>query len=88
MTEKILKILTDTNKELKKKNFFKNYEITIDGDFTSEYNFIALESGSHTFPIATVATEGEAIAAVSAYVTGLRHGKDNSYPAFCDGGNR
>ena len=56
---------------MKEKNFFKTYEITIDGDFTSEDNFINLAGGHHLFPIATVATEGEAIAAINAYITGL-----------------
>ena len=88
MSKKIIKILADANKKMKEKNFFKTYEITIDGDFTSEYNFINLAGGHHLFPIATVATEGEAIAAINAYITGLRHGKDDSYTIFCDEENR
>lgn len=84
MNKKLQKALKDANKELKKQGFFKNYQIDIDGDFTSEYNFIELSHDGHQFPIATVASESEAIAAISGYITGLGHGEDKSYPKFMD----
>jgi len=84
MSKKFEKFLNDTNKELKKKGFFNHHKITIDGDFKSEYNFIYLSRDNGVFPIATVATENEAVAAITGYMTGLKHGKDNSYTRFCD----
>ena len=86
MSKKLVKALKDANDTLKKKNIFKNYQIVVDGNFTTEYNEIRLSSkdGYHNFPITNVETEGEAIAAINAYMTGLRHGKENSYPKFCD----
>lgn len=84
MNKELTKVLNDANKELKKKGFFVNHKIAIDGDFKSEYNFIELAGELHHFPIATAATEAEAIAAINGYMTGLRHGKDKSYPKICD----
>lgn len=82
MKKKFENILKERNKALKL--VFKNYKIVVDGDFTSEYNFVNLTYGYHHFPIATVATEGEAIAAIDGYMAGLAHGKDNSYVKICD----
>jgi len=84
MSKKFEKFLKDMNKDLKKRGFFKNHEITIDGDFTSEYNFINLSRDGHHFPIATAATEGEAIAAINGYMIGLAHNEENSYVKICD----
>lgn len=39
------------------------------------------------FPISNAETVGEAIAVINGYMTGLSHGKDNSYPKFCDKDN-
>jgi hypothetical protein len=84
MKRKLFKILKDTNWVLKDTNVFKNYEITIDDDFVSKCISVYLSNGKHRFLIVTVATEGEAIAAIEAYATGLRHGKDNSYLMIFD----
>ncbi len=84
MNKKFEKFLNDKNVELKRRGFFKNHEITIDGDFTNEYNFINLSRNSHHFPIATASTECEAISVVNAYMTGLAHGRGNSYVKMCD----
>jgi hypothetical protein len=82
--EKLSKVLKDTNKELKTKSIFKDYQIMIDGDFTTKYNDINLYKKHHHFPIAWVENEREAIIAIKAYLTGLKHGEDKSYVKFCD----
>lgn len=88
MNRNLSKVLKDANEKIKKDNIFKNYRIIVDGDFTSEYNEICLESTSgRRFPIAWAETEGEAAAAINAYVAGLTHGKENSYPRVCDRDN-
>lgn len=88
MNKKLEKTLKEANIKLKKEKIFLNYQITIDGDFTNEYNEVHLENkrGSR-FPIAWAETENEAIAVINAYMTGLSHGKDNSYPQICDKDN-
>lgn len=84
MDKKLAKILKDSNKKLKNNKIFQNYELTVDGDFSSEYNEVQLTyKGSH-FPIANAETVGEAIAVIKGYMTGLRHGEKNSYPRICD----
>ena len=83
MGKELQKVLKEANRELKER-FFMNYEIMIDGDFKSEYNFIVLTKESHNFSIATVETEGEAVAAIKGYMTGLAHGNEKSYVRFCD----
>ena len=88
MNKKLSKVLKDANEKIRKENLFKNYRIMVDGDFTSEYNEICLESDKgRRFPIAWAETEGEAVAAINAYVVGLTHGKDDSYPRVCDRDN-
>lgn len=88
MNRNLSKVLKNANEKIKKENIFKNYRIIVDGDFTSEYNEICLESGKgRRFPIAWAETEGEAVAAINAYVAGLTHGKENSYPRVCDRDN-
>ena len=88
MNKKLSKFLKDANEKIRKENLFNNYRIMVDGDFTSEYNEICLESGKgRRFPIAWAETEGEAVAAINAYVVGLTHGKDDSYPRVCDRDN-
>lgn len=88
MNRILSKVLKDANEKIKKENIFKNYLIMVDGDFKSEYNEICLESTSgRRFPIAWAETEGEAAAAINAYVAGLTHGKENSYPRVCDRDN-
>lgn len=86
MNKKLEKVLKDANTEIIKKKFFNNFQINIHGDFKNEYNEIILSAkdGYHNFPIAWAETEGEAIAAINAYMAGLRHGKSNSYPKICD----
>lgn len=85
MDKKLAKALKDANKKLKDNKIFKNYEITVNGDFTNEYNMIQLTSKKgRIFPIGNAETTGEAAAIVNAYMVGLGHGKDNSYPKFCD----
>ena len=84
MTKKLEKVLKDANKKLEKEKIFINHKIAIDGDFKSEYNFIELAGKHHHFPIATAATEAEAIAAINGYMVGLSHGENKSYPKFCD----
>ena len=84
MKKSLQKLLDKSNKELKDRNFLKNYEIEIDGNFTTEYNFIRLRNGARCFPIATVKTEDEAIAAINAYLSGFAHGTDKSYVRHCD----
>ncbi len=79
MSKKLEKALKDANKELKNKGHFKNYEITVEHG-----RFLNLSNDHHHFPIADIETEEEAIAAINGYLTGLRHGKENSYPKFCD----
>ena len=67
---------------------FQNFEISVNGNFTSEYNDIQLISKKgRMFPISNAETVGEAIAVINGYMTGLSHGKDNSYPKFCDKDN-
>ena len=86
MSKKLSTVLKDANKKLKKNKIFTNYQIMIDGNFTSIYNEIRLSSndGRHHFPITYAETENDAIAAINAYMTGLSHGKDNSYVHLCD----
>lgn len=84
MGKKLVKALKDANKGLKKRKFLLNYELVIDGDFTTIYNELRLEKDGRCFPISNVETEGEAIAAINAYMSGFSHGKDNSYVRLCD----
>ena len=84
MEKKLAKALKDANKGLKKRKFLLNYELVIDGDFTTIYNELRLEKDGGCFPISNVETEGEAIAAINAYMSGFSHGKDNSYVRLCD----
>lgn len=44
MNKKLAKTLKDANKKLKEEKYLVNYQIAIDGDFTSEYNEIRLEN--------------------------------------------
>ena len=90
MNKKLSKVLKDANKKLKKNDIFRNFQIEIDGDFTSIYNEIRLSSndGWHHFPITNAETENEAVAAINAYMTGLSHGKEKSYPHICDNQNK
>lgn len=89
MNKKLSKAIKEANENLKKNKIFRNYQISVDGDFTSEYNEVRLANAKsgRIFPIANAETEGEAIAAISAYMTGLGHGKENSYPRICDRDN-
>ena len=87
MTKELEKALKNANKELKERKFLLNYQIVIDGDFTSEYNELRLEKDGHCFPICNAETEGEAVAAISAYMSGLAHGQENSYVLMCDKNN-
>lgn len=89
MGKKLEKALKEANKELKQKKLFDNYVIRVEGNFTGIYNEVQLynDKTSHVFPVTYAETEGEAIAAVNAYMAGLRHGKDNSYPKLCDRDN-
>lgn len=84
MDKKLTKALKDANKELKRRNFLMNYQIVIDGDFTTEYNELRLERNGRCFPIADVGNESEAVAAIQAYLSGFSHGKDKSYVLLCD----
>ena len=88
MNKELEKALKKANKELKEKNFFLNYELVVEGDFTTEYNQLYLQNKrGHTFPVTYVETVGEALRAVEAYMTGLRHGGEKSYPKLCDHDN-
>lgn len=89
MNKKLTTVLKEANKKLKEQKFFSNYHLIVDGDFTDEYNQIILTSpdGRHNFPVTYAETETEAIVAVNAYMVGLSHGKDNSYPKLCDRNN-
>ncbi|MBR3729541.1 MAG: hypothetical protein IKN08_01340 [Bacteroidales bacterium] len=86
MSKKLEKAIKEANKELKQQNHFQNYQISVDGNFKSEYNEIRLSSkdGVRHFPICYAETEDMAIAIIKAYLIGLAHGKDKSYPKFCD----
>lgn len=85
MNKKLARTLKEANTRLKKEKFFLNYQIIIDGNFTGIYNEIDLAHASgHMFPIANAETEGEAIAAINAYMAGLGHGREKSYPRICD----
>lgn len=86
MNKQLTKALNEANKKLKKNGIFNNFKITVEGNFKDEFNDVCLssEDGRQHFPIASVETEGEAIAAISAYMSGLSHGKDNSYPKICN----
>jgi hypothetical protein len=84
MNKKLASVIKDANKKLKNDNIFKNFEITIDGTFVGDMNFINLSSDHRHFPIATVATEIEAVAAIGGYMAGLEQGANNSYPKLCD----
>ena len=88
MEKKLEKALKDANKKLKERKYFVNYQIEIDGDFTSEYNEIRLANkDGQCFPIGWAETEGEAVAAIGAYMSGIAHGRDNSYVRMCDNRN-
>ena len=88
MDKKLAKVINDANKRLKDQKIFKNYEIVVDGDFSTEINKVQLTSKKgRFFPIANVGTVGEAIAVINGYMTGLAHGKDSSYPKLCDKNN-
>jgi len=80
MNKKLAKALKDANNELKKEGHFKNFQITID-EYLHEVN---LSNDGHNFPIASTDTDEETIVAINAYLNGLRHGNDNSYPKICD----
>ncbi len=84
MNKKLQKALKDANKELKDRKYLVKFQIVIDGDFTSEYNEVRLQHDCHCFPICNAETEGEAIAAIAAYIAGLSHGEEKSYVKFCD----
>lgn len=84
MKKKLVKALKDANKELKERKFLVNFQIVIHGNFTSEYNELRLEHDGHCFPICYAETEGEAVAAINAYMSGMAHGRDKSYVQFCD----
>lgn len=87
MTKKLSKALNDANKKLKEKKYLVNYQIVIDGDFKSEYNELRLERDGRCFPIGYAETEGEAIAAINAYMSGMAHGRETSYVQMCDRNN-
>ena len=86
MSKKLDAVIKKFNKELKDRKFFEHSNINCQGDFSGEYNFLQLstDDGFHNFPIATVATENEAIAALQGYMAGLSHNKDKSYVKLCD----
>lgn len=84
MKKKLEKALKDANKRLKEKKFLVKYQLVIDGDFTSEYNELRLENNGNCFPICYAETEGEAVAAISAYMSGFEHSMEKSYVQFCD----
>lgn len=84
MDKELMKVLDKANKELKQQKIFGNYQIRIDGDFTTEYNGVELVYEHRTFPIANAATTGEAKIIIEAYICGLQHGEDKSYPKWCD----
>lgn len=84
MNKKLEKVLKDANKELKERKYLVKYQIVIGGNFTSVYNEVRLEYDGRCFPICNAETEGEAIAAINAYMTGLSHGEEKSYVKFCD----
>lgn len=85
MAKKLAKALKDANKKLKERKYLVNYQIEIDGDFTSEFNEIRLAMGNGgCFPIGWAETEGEAVAAIEAYMSGIAHGHENSYVRMCD----
>lgn len=84
MDKKLAKALKDANKELKERKFLVTFQIVIDGDFTSKYNELRLEHEGRCFPIGYAETEGEAIAAINAYMSGISHGRDKSYVQLCD----
>ena len=84
MEKKLKKALKDANKELKERKFLVNFQIEICGNFTSEYNELRLEHDGRCFPICDVETEDEAVTAISAYMSGMAHGREKSYVQFCD----
>ena len=90
MDKKLAKFLREENKKLKEQKCLQNYDININGDFTSEYNDIELTpkkkrgGPGSCFPIANAKTMDEAIAIINGYLAGLGHGEDKSYPKFCD----
>ena len=81
---KLEKVLKDANETLKKEKYLMNYQIVINGNFSSKYNEVRLEYDCSCFPICNAETEGEAIAAINAYMTGFRHGQENSYVQYKD----
>lgn len=88
MDKKLAKVIKEANKRLKDQKIFQNYEIVVEGDFSAEINKVQLTSKKgRFFPIANVESVSEAIAVINGYVTGLAHGKDSSYPKFCDKNN-
>ena len=87
MDKKLTKVLKDANKKLRDNKYFQNYELAVDGNFTSEYNEVRLTFKGRVFPIAYAETVRETIAAINGYIAGLGHGKENSYPKMCDKDN-
>lgn len=88
MDKKLAKVIKEANKRLKDQKIFQNYEIVVEGDFSTEINKVQLTSKKgRFFLIAYVESVSEAIAVINGYVTGLAHGKDSSYPKFCDKNN-
>ncbi len=87
MDKKLTRVLKDANKKLRDNKYFQNYELEVEGSFTSEYNEVRLTYKGRVFPIANAENVGEAIAVINGYLTGLGHGKENSYPKMCDRDN-
>lgn len=84
MNKKLENVLRNANRQLKENHIFENYRILIGGNFTGKYNEVYLEFDGKMFPIANAETEGEAMAIITAYLVGLKHGEANSYVRYCD----
>lgn len=83
ISKKLEKALKKANKELKEKEHFVNSQIRID-----DHGFLTLSTNDlgHNFPIGikNAETDDMAIMVIEAYLSGLRHEKEKSYPKFCD----
>ena len=83
ISKKLEKALKKANKELKEEEHFVNSQIRIDN-----HGFLTLSTNDlgHNFPIGieNVETDDMAIMMIEAYLSGLRHEKEKSYPKLCD----
>lgn len=84
MNKKLEKLIKKSNKELKERNIFQKFQILV--EYYAGELFIILGHDGRQFPITTVKTEDMAIAAIEAYMVGLQHGENNSYPRWIEGG--